>query len=345
MRGTGHAPVDRVRWGILGTGKIARIFARSIGQSRTGEAVAVGSRQLETARGFGAEFGVPRSYGSYAAVLDDPEVDVVYVATPHTSHATWTIRAASAGKHVLCEKPLTLNHREAVAVIDAARAGDVFLMEAFAYRCHPQTAKLVELLREGAVGEVRMVDGVFGYDAGTDPGNYLLTHDLGGGSILDVGCYTTSMVRLVAGVARGSDRAEPTDVKGSAHIGDRTRVDHYAAASLSFPGGIVARLACAVRVNLGGVVRVFGSDGTITLPSPWLPGRHGRSVLVVEGRGLKRREVAVDASRDLYAIEADTVAEFLRDRQAPQVTWEDTLGNMTTLDRWRESVGLAYETE
>jgi predicted dehydrogenase len=168
---------------------------------------------------------------------------------------------------------------------------------------------------------------------------------LGGGSILEVGCYTTSMARLIAGIARGNDRAEPIDVQGSAYIGERTRVDHYAAASLSFPGGVVARLACAARVNLGGVVRVFGSDGTITLPSPWLPGRTGPPVLVVEDRPLQRRELAVDAPRDLYTIEADTVAAFLRDRQAPQVTWEDTLGNMRTLDRWRESVGLAYDTE
>jgi predicted dehydrogenase len=337
--------VDHIRWGILGTGKIARIFARSLGQSQTGEALAVGSRRLETARRFGLELGVPRSYGSYASVLDDPEVDVVYVATPHTTHAAWAVRAARAGKHVLCEKPLTLSHSEAVAVIEAARASDVFLMEAFAYRCHPQTEKLVELLREGVVGEVRMIDAVFGYDAGPRPGNYLLTHHLGGGSILDVGCYTTSMVRLIAGVAQGGARAEPIDVKGSAYIGDTTRVDHYAAASLGFPGGVVGRLACAVQVNLGGVVRVFGSDGTISLRSPWLPGRVGPPVLVVEARGRHARDLVVDASKDLYAIEADTVAAFLRDRQAAQVTWEDTLGNMRTLDRWRQSVGLAYDTE
>ena len=337
--------MNHIRWGVLGTGKIARIFARSLRQSRTGEPVAVGSRRLETAQRFGSEIGVPRAYGTYAAVLDDPEVDVVYVATPHTTHAAWVVRAARAGKHVLCEKPLTLNHSEAVAVIEAARAAGVFLMEAFAYRCHPQTSKLVELLRDGVVGEVRMVDAVFGYDAGASPGNYLLTHNLGGGSILDVGCYTTSMARLIAGVARGSDRAEPIDVKGSAHIGGRTRVDHYAAASLEFPGGIVARLACAVQVNLGSVVRVFGTDGTITLRSPWLPGHGGRSVLVVQAWGRQGRELVVEAPQDLYAIEADTVAASLRHRQAPQVTWEDTLGNMRTLDRWRQSVGLAYGTE
>jgi predicted dehydrogenase len=218
-------------------------------------------------------------------------------------------------------------------------------MEAFAYRCHPQTAKLVALLRGGAIGEVRMVEAAFGYDAGPAPGNYLFARELAGGAILDVGCYTTSMARLVAGVATGAGAAEPTAVGGAGLIGD-TGVDHYAAAALRFPGGIVASLTCGMQVNLGGVLRVYGSGGTIVVPSPWLPGLGGRpSRIRVEPRGAEPLEHLVEPGADLYAIEADAVAGYVDGGEAPTMPWRDSLGNMTTLDKWRESIGLVYDMD
>ena len=155
-----------VQWGIIGAGNIARAFARSLANSTTGRLVAVGSRSRQKADRFAAEFNVSHAHGSYEALLADDHVQVVYVATPHPHHAEWSIRAAEAGKHILCEKPLALNHAEAMAVIEAAIRYDVFLMEAFMYRCHPQTAKLVELLRNSVIGDVRIIQASFGFQTG-----------------------------------------------------------------------------------------------------------------------------------------------------------------------------------
>ncbi len=338
---------ETLSWGILGAGNIARTFARGVAESRMGRLVAVGSRTQETADRFGDEVGVPHRHGSYEALLADPDVQAVYIGTPHPMHAEWAIRAAEAGKHILCEKPLTLNHAEAMAVVEAARRYDVFLMEAFMYRCHPQTARLVELIREGAIGEVRVIHATFSFDAGDNPDSRLLRHDLGGGGILDVGCYTASMARLIAGAAAGQTVAEPLDVSAVGHIGLRSRVDEWTVAALRFPGDIVAQLAAGVRVNQENVVRVYGSEGSILVPEPWTPARDGGStrILLYQNGVAEPREVTVEATASLYAIEADTVAAHLEARQAPAMTPDDSLGNMRTLDRWREAIGLTYDAE
>src|SRR5437763_6034145 len=145
-----------LNWGIIGAGSIAKTFAKGVAKSRTGKVVAIGSRTLEKARAFGEELGIERRYGSYEEVLGDGGVQAVYIATPHPEHAPWAIRSAEAGKHILCDKPIGLNSGEAMAIVEAARQNDVFLMEAFMYRCHPQTHKLVELLRQNAIGKVEV---------------------------------------------------------------------------------------------------------------------------------------------------------------------------------------------
>ena len=337
-----------LQWGIIGVGRIARVFARGLAGSTTGRLVAVGSRSQHKANEFSREFNVPRAYGSYEALLADGDVQAVYIATPHAFHAEWAIRAAEAGKHILCEKPLALNHGEAMAVVEAAIRHDVFLMEGFMYRCHPQTAKLVELLHDGAIGKVRMIRAAFSFHAAYDPENRLLNNHLGGGGILDVGCYCTSMARLVAGVAKGKDFAEPIEVKGCAHLGE-TGVDEWAVASLRFPGDIVAQVAAGVQVSQDNVVQIFGSEGSITIPSPWGPSPDGgvaRIIMHSEGQQ-EPREILIETEKGLFTIEADTVASHIDKRQAPPpaMTWDDTLGNMRTLDRWREAIGLVYERE
>jgi predicted dehydrogenase len=340
--------MSKLAWGILATGGIAHTFARGLAESQTGGLLAVGSRTQEAADRFGDEFSVPRRYGSYEALLADPQVQAVYLSPPHPMHAEWAIRAAQAGKHILCEKPLGMNEAEARRIVQAARENDVFLMEAFMYRCHPQTARLVELLREGSIGEVRVIQATFSFAGRPDPAGRQLNKALGGGGILDVGCYCTSMARLVAGVATGGEIAEPLEVKGTAQIGE-TGVDEYAVAAVRFPGGILGELATGVRVSQDNVVRIFGTEGKIEVPSPWFGSRDpGVSRIWVHADGQPEpREVLVESDRGLYTIEADTVAASIEARQAsfPAMTWEDTLGNMRMLDRWRESVGLRYEAD
>ena len=339
---------QKLGWGIIGTGSIAGAFAKALTHSKTGELRAVGSRSGDTARAFAEKFSVPKPYGSYDALLADGSVDAVYIATPHPMHAEWAIKAAEARKHVLCEKPLTINHPEAMAVVEAAHRNGVFLMEAFMYRCHPQTARLVELLREKAIGDVRVIQATFSFHAGWDESSRLLENRLGGGGILDVGCYCASMARLVAGVALGRDFADPIEVKGCGRVG-KTGVDEWAVACLKFPGDIVAELATGVQVNQENVVRIFGSDGHILVPSPWIPAREGGTTkIILQRKGeAQPEEILVETKEWLYAIEADAVAANIDRRQAPfpAMTWADTLGNMKTLDRWRESIGVVYDAE
>jgi len=336
----------KLRWGIIGTGGIARTLAETIPQSRTGELVAVGSRRQETADAFGEEFQVPRRYPSYEALIADPEVDVVYNSLPNHLHAEWTIKCAQAGKHVLCEKPLASNLGQAMALIEAARHHDVFMMEAFMYRCHPQTARLAELIREGTIGQVRLIQANFSFDMGLKLDNIRQQNRAAGGGIMDVGCYTMSMARLVAGAAIGEEVAEPLEINGCAHIGDESRVDEWAVAAVRFPGDIVANLACGTRCAVESGVRIWGSEGHIDVPNPWFPGE-GNSEIIVARKGEDPETVVVRADRPLYAVEVDMVAAHLEDRQAPGpcMTWKDSLGQQQALDRWRESIGLVFDEE
>jgi predicted dehydrogenase len=338
---------DKLRWGILGTGKIARIVATALAESEGGELVAVGSRDAERAGSFAAEFAVPRSYGGYEGVIADEAVDLVYVANHHPFHREWAVAAADAGKHVLCEKPMAVTHADAAQIVEAARRNDVFLLEAFAYRCHPQTQRLVELLGEGAIGEVRVIDAVFGYDAGPEPANYLMVHELAGGGILDVGCYTTSMSHLIAAAATGRPVAATVDVAGAARIGP-TGVDHSTAATLTFEGGPLARVACSIQANLESTVRIYGSEGQITVPSPWLPGRIGSEARIEVNRwGTEPEVIDIPLEADVYTVEVDAVDTFVRkgERSPSAMTWDESLANMQTLDRWRAAIGLAYRDD
>ncbi len=185
-----------LNWGLIGVGGIARVFANGMRFSKTGRVVAIASQTAGKADAFARDFAIPKPYASYEALLADQEIQAVYISTVHPFHAACAIQAAQAGKHLLVEKPLALNYAEAAAMIAAARANDVFLMEAFMYRCHPQTQKLAELVRDGAVGRVQVIRAIFSFGATFNPASRTFARELGGGGILDVGCYTASMARL-----------------------------------------------------------------------------------------------------------------------------------------------------
>lgn len=336
-----------LNWGIIGTGRIAGIFANGLAKSKTGKLLAVASRTQESANSFGESWNVPRRYDSYEQLLADKDVQAVYISTPHPLHAEWSIKAAEAGKHILCEKPLAMNHAEAMTVIEAAWHNDVFLMEAFMYRCHPQIKQLVELIQSNAIGQIRVIQSSFAFNTRFNSEGRLFNKALGGGGILDVGGYTASMARLIAGAATGKDFADPEKVTAVASIGE-SGVDEYTVASLAFPRNILAQLFTGVQVNAENVVRIFGSQGSILIPNPWTPPDGQAAKLIVKRDDEQEaREIVVDFDQSLYGAEADTVAQYVDARQAaaPAMSWEDTLGNMRTLDQWREAIGLTYETE
>ena len=330
-----------LNWGILGTGSIAAKFASELPHSSTGRLVAVGSRSAENAAAFVAKFPGIRAHAAYEALLADPEVQAVYISTPHPQHAEWAIAAAQAGKHILCEKPLALNHAEAMVVVEAARRHGVFLMEAFMYRCHPRTEKIAALVREGAVGKVRLIRASFGFAAGYNPESRLYNNALGGGGILDVGCYTTSVARFVAGAATGAAFSDPVEVHGAAIVCE-TGVDTVAVATLKFPGDILAEVSCGVGLRQSHDLEIYGEEGMISVPSFWNPPGPIHVHKYPTGETLT---VETDAIPHKYALEADAVARALPALESHTLSWDDTLGNMRTLDAWREAAKISYRAE
>jgi len=344
------ATVPPLRWGILATGRIAGVFAEGLKSARAGRLVAVGSRSAESARRFATEHGIDsaHTHATYEGLLADPEVEAVYISTPHPQHAEWVEKAAEAGKHILCEKPLGLNQAEAVAMVGAARRAGVVLMEAFMYRCHPQTAKILALIREGALGTVGLVQANFSFRTEYQAESRLWSNAAGGGGILDVGCYTVSMSRLVAGAAAGRPFLDPVEVSGAGMLHPESGVDVYAAATLKFANGVIAQVASGVGLTLENVVRIHGSAGWLLVPSPWVINREGgASKLILHRAGAAAPEEIVIEGGPLYALEADAFARAVRAGAAdvPEMSTDDTLGNLATLDRWRCAIGLTYEAE
>ncbi len=342
----------KIRWGLLAAGTIARAFARGLAQSQTGMLLAVGSRTHEKAAAFAAGFGAPRVYGTYDELLADKDVQAVYISTPHPQHMEWAIRAALAGKHLLVEKPIGINRHQARAMIDAAAANRVFLMEAYMYRCHPQTARLVELLSEKAIGEVRVIQATFSFQAAFNPASRLWSNTLAGGGILDVGGYTTSIARLIAGAAVGQPFADPLAVTGAGRLHPLTGVDEWAVGTLRFASGSVAQLATGVSVSQENVVRIFGSEGHILLPTPYVSAREGPvpGRIVVQRNGEQTpRVIDIPTALTSFAHEADAVGQAIaagrQQAAAPAMSWADTLGNLRTQDQWRAAIGLLYESE
>ena len=343
------------RWGIIGAGEIARVFANGVRFSKTGTVVAVASRTPERRASLAEDFAIPRRFSSYEELLADRDVDAVYISVIHPDHARWAIAAAKAGKHILVEKPIAMNAAEAASMIDAARRYDVFLMEAFMYRCHPQMARLAELIRGGAIGEVRAIRSTFSFSVPFNGASRLFNKELGGGGILDVGCYPASMTRFIAGAATGTPFAEPLRLKAGGVIG-RSGVDTHTAAVAEFPRGIIAELVCGITCEVPIETTVFGTTGRLSLPNPWLPSSPVRNALKPlpmdtpwpaekilqwqSGRAAPT-EIAITADRDLYSYEADTVDRHIAERQAPEMSWEDTMGNMRLLDAWRAEIGAA----
>jgi len=333
--------MTKLRWGIISTGGIAHKFARGVLRSEQGELVAVASRTQAKADEFAHLYQLPHAHGSYEALLADPDVDVVYIATPHPHHREWTLRAAQAQKHILCEKPMGMHHDEAVEMLQAAWENNVFFMEAYMYRCHPQVARVLELVRAGTIGEVRAITARFGFRANFDLESRLFNQLLGGGSILDVGGYCTSMARLIAGATQGIV-VEPDKVFAVGQIGLESGVDEYAAALLHFPGDIVATISCGLRLHQDNKVHIEGTEGSITLPIPWGANVDGGEAHVLLQQSGQAPEMLTIPSAPLYALEADLVAHHIaqghREAAWPAVTWADSLGNIRVQDQWRRAL-------
>jgi predicted dehydrogenase/aryl-alcohol dehydrogenase-like predicted oxidoreductase len=336
----------RLRWAVLGPGSIARRFAAQLPHSEHGVLVGAGSRDPQRAREFASEFGIADSpdsvIGTYEDALASDAVDAVYVSTVHTEHAHLAIAALEAGKHVLCEKPLAVNHGTAMALADTARRTGRTLLEAFMYRFHPQTIQVLDLVREGAIGDLVHVDASFAFDTGAREGR-LFKAGIAGGGILDVGCYPLSFARFVAGAAQGVPAVEPSGLVGAGTLGP-TGVDEWATAELTFPGGATASLRTGVRLEDPQSATITGSRGVIRLADPWTLGENTLVHLDVVGQ--EPREIAVERAWP-YALEADALARAAAsgDVDVPEADLDSSLGQARSLDAWREQIGLRYPFE
>lgn len=327
---------NKLRWGILGPGSIARQFAEGLPTSKTGELVAVGSRTLSRAEEFCAKHG-GKAYGSYEEVLADPNVDAVYIATPHHLHMEHTIMVAKAGKGILCEKPFTLNTVEAEKALAAVREAGVFFMEAFMYRCTAQTAKVREWIASGVIGDVKLVNASFAFQASEEWNNFRNDPAVGGGGLMDVGSYCVSLARLAFG-------EEPSDVH---YVSQRSTkgVDWIGSGLMKFSGDRSAVFQTGVGIVCRNDAVIYGTKGRIVVNDPWKNGK-GKTLQRFEGWDTLAEEHELGVTNaELYGIEADAVAEFWEAKECPHVTIEDTLEQMRTLDKLRASAGLEFSAE
>ena len=337
--------MKKLKWGIIGSGVITHALVKGLAESETGELNAISSRTQESSDKWGEKYKLRKAkcYPSYAAMLADEEINAVYVALMNDRHRELTVQAAEAGKHILCEKPLAMNHAEVLLMLEACRANKVFLMEAFMWRCHPGTAEWLKLIREGAIGDVRLIEAQFSFNMNGNPTGTRMINKLGGGGIMDVGCYTVSAARAIAGNAQGQDFAEPIDMQGYGHIGE-TGVDEWATATMRFPGDILANLSCGVQLSQHNQIRIYGSKGNMIIPSPWFA--DGKAIIQI---GEEQRQVAHSSPKSLYTHEVDMLGHCVREGRleayAPAMTWADSLGQQLTLDRWRKAVGVVFEGE
>ena len=320
---------QKLAWGILGAGNIARNFARALEKTQRGVKGAVGSRSAEKAAAFASEHGFARAYGSYEELVADQEIDAVYVATPHPIHHPCVLLAAAAKKHILCEKPMGVTAAECEEMIQAARENGVVLLEAFMYRVHPQTIRIQQIIAEGQLGEVRTVRSSFTYGLGDDY-NVRLDMSLRGGGLYDVGCYCINFSRMAAG-------EEPEAVEAVWQLGRETGVDENLACAMRFPSGALALFDVGVRAFGSSFAEIVGSKGSLLIRKPWKPHAQ-RAVMELSVAGEGTQEIVTTNGGDAYALETDHLAEVVCDNAEPLIPAENAVGNAAVMERLWEAM-------
>ncbi|MDX1934069.1 MAG: Gfo/Idh/MocA family oxidoreductase [Capsulimonadales bacterium] len=336
-----HTPL---RWGILGAGGIATRFSNDVKNLADHRLIAVGSRGSEKAHTFADKYDIPNRHDSYEALANDPEVDVVYVATPHNFHREHTLLALNAGKAVLCEKPFTINLAETEVLLRTAREKSLFLMEGMWTRCFPVMVKARELVAAGEIGKPRQLIADFGFKAGAttdegkltgyNPGGRLFDPALGGGALMDVGVYPVSLANMFFG--------EPDTVLGTAKLGD-TGVDENSGMLLRFPGGEIGILSTSIQVTTSWTATLLGTDGKIEFPSPWWCPKK----LTVHRNGKDPETLEFPFEGGGFQYEAMHVADCLRagKTESDIIPHRDTVAVMRTLDALRAQMGIKYPME
>jgi predicted dehydrogenase len=328
--------MQKLRWGIVGTGNIAGQFAEGVLRSDRTELAAVASRNAESASSFASRFRIGSVHGDYQSILSDKRVDAIYLSLPNSMHHEWTIRALTAGKHVLCEKPLASSMPEAAEMFAAAKASNRRLVEAFMYRAHPQTRAIVDAVRRGAVGTVKNIRTSFCYRVRNWQGNIRFSRELQGGAMMDVGCYCVNFSRLIAG-------CDPVEVRAVATMHE-SGVDEMTTVAMRYPNGITANFTVGMMLQADNSAHICGDEGYLVAGWPWKPAPPSTN-FVIRGAIPPRQDatagppvapepkvIEVNSTKPLYAIEADAFADTVLNDAEPFTTEVETLGVVGVLE-------------
>jgi predicted dehydrogenase len=315
--------MKKISWGILSTARIG--LKKVIPAMQKGEysvIAAIASRYSEKAQNAARELGIPKAYGSYDELLADGEIDAIYIPLPNHLHLEWTMKSLKAGKHVLCEKPITMNSTEAEQLLkEIKKFPKLKVMEAFMYRHHPQWAMINKLMNEGAIGELRSVHAMFSYH-NVDPADIRNQADIGGGGLLDIGCYCISVSRFLFG-------AEPKRVSGSVEYDPKLKIDRLASGVLEFEKG-TATFTCSTQMTNHQRVSILGASGRLEIETPFTP-QPDESPKIIHQSGSERKEIIVEAC-DQYAIQSDLFSQAVLNDTSVPTPLEDGVANMRVID-------------
>ena len=317
-------------WGIISTARINRKFLAGARQAEDVEVAAVASRRRETAEQYAREHGIERAYGGYDALLADPDIEVVYISLPNSMHVEWTVRALEAGKHVLCEKPMGRRAADVERAFEVAERERRLLMEAFMYRHNPQTHRVTELLREGAIGRVRLIRSTFSF-AEPDEANVRLSAALDGGALMDVGSYCVSGSRLIAG--------EPLRVSAEQVIGG-DGVDVMFAATMRFADDVIATFDAGLALDVRDELEVVGDQGSLFLDDPW----HCVEPAIELRRNGETQRIPIEPV-DSYWLEAENMVAAVRGREPLLLDAADALGQARAIEALYESADTGRPVE
>jgi predicted dehydrogenase len=309
---------QQLNWGLLSTAKINRALIKPLNASSRNRLLAVASRSQSTADNYAREWNIPRAHGSYEALLDDPEIDVIYNSLPNDLHAEWTIKALRAGKHVLCEKPFALTLAEVDSMIAAANETKKILAEAFMYRHHPQTLKAKEIVDSGALGKLQLIKGSFSFTLNR-PGNFRFDKEHGGGSIWDVGCYPISFARLIVG-------AEPLEVFGWQVTGPGGSDESFIG-QMRFADEIHAQFDSGFKSPLRAFVEIVGTEASLEIPIPFKPNQN-ESIFLKRGDAIETIKIK---GRELYIGEVEDMADAILLGKSPRISLADSRGNIAAI--------------
>ena len=334
-----------IKWGILGTGAIAKAFADAL-QETEGELVAVASQSLQRAEDFSKSYNCTAIEG-YQSLISLPEVEAIYVATPHTSHFELSAECLRNKKAVLCEKPMTINATETMALIDISRKNNTLLMEAFMYKIHPQTQQVMKVIQENLTSPLS-IRAEFCFSVDVPESHRLVNKELGGGSILDIGCYPMSISRHAVGAVHGKNFMNPVSIEGQGELNSQG-IDLNASAKLVFEDGSLAEIKSATNLSSASDVEISDGKTTVVLNQPWHCGEftERKSQITLKKSNGDEESIDITTDKGLYALEIDHFSENLKNHntESDLIPHNDSHGNMIALDTWRKELKVVYDED